>query len=44
MEDGCCGVAPVVLSLFAYDVEVEVYRKENVRFRRVMRIVTAGKL
>ncbi|KAJ3317761.1 hypothetical protein HDU76_001065 [Blyttiomyces sp. JEL0837] len=40
MEDGCCGAAGVLLSVGAYDVEVEVHRKSTSRWRRVVRFVT----
>ncbi|KAJ3309352.1 hypothetical protein HDU76_003648 [Blyttiomyces sp. JEL0837] len=40
LEDGCCGVAGVVLSVGAYDVEVDVHRKSANKWRRVIRAIT----
>ncbi|KAJ1549027.1 hypothetical protein HK405_010997 [Cladochytrium tenue] len=42
LEDGCCGAAAVFMSLGAFDVEVEIQRKGNTRWRRVVHTVTAG--
>ncbi|KAJ3072940.1 hypothetical protein HDU98_002585 [Podochytrium sp. JEL0797] len=42
MESGCCGAGAVFVSMGAYDVEVEVHRKQaNPKWRRGMRAVTA---
>ncbi|KAJ3189659.1 hypothetical protein HK101_008796, partial [Irineochytrium annulatum] len=41
-EDGCCGAAAVILSVGAYDVEVELHRKSASKWRRATRFVTGG--
>jgi hypothetical protein len=41
-EDGCCGVAAVVLSFGAYDSDVEGHRKNANKWRRVTRLITSG--
>ncbi|KAJ3298355.1 hypothetical protein HDU79_010941 [Rhizoclosmatium sp. JEL0117] len=42
MESGCCGAGAVFVSMGAYDVEVEIHRKQaNPKWRRVMRGITA---
>ncbi|KAJ3415950.1 hypothetical protein HDV05_003791 [Chytridiales sp. JEL 0842] len=41
-EDGCCGVAAVVLSFGAYDSDVEGHRKIASKWRRVTRLITSG--
>ncbi|KAJ1532555.1 hypothetical protein HK405_000959, partial [Cladochytrium tenue] len=42
LEDGCCGAAAVVMSLGAFDVEVEVQRKGSSKWRRLVRVATAA--
>ncbi|KAI9341018.1 hypothetical protein DFJ73DRAFT_548152 [Zopfochytrium polystomum] len=42
LEDGCCGAAAVVMSIGAFDVEVEVQRKGSNKWRRAVRFITAG--
>ncbi|KAJ3109392.1 hypothetical protein HDU97_006637 [Phlyctochytrium planicorne] len=41
-EDGCCGLAAVLLSLGAHDTEVEKHQKSSYKWRRATRFVTGA--